>query len=699
MAAVAAQPWLKGMGTTVVAGLLNEKILVARPRRRQPRVPLPRRTALAPDGRPLLGPRAGGRRDPDGGRSEVPPAEERRDARARGRAVRRAGPPGARRSRPGDRYLFCSDGLTTMLSDEEIGEAPAAETDPEKLCQKLVEQANEKGGVDNITVVRRPRAPTAAAPTPATRELGRRRVCELELTAPSGPVYPQRQTPMRPTRKERMRAAGGLRLLCLAGLGYRPSRGAAAEPVAAGAGARAAGQSSPFRSFGSARASARRPGPSLRRSRQTPALAALVGGGAAAAFAPSSSRSRAGCSPFSDGEPLRVYVAARRKRGGVARLAVRAVDRRPPRRRPRSRSTRSVSPTARSSTQVARLFALAVLDGLRRPDAHLLQRRCRRLPRRPSGDAIPAATRRWSPPRRPELDLARAPRTRSGGSSSRSSSRAAGDRRRCATAWERARADGRGHSARLLSARGLRDERGARRGASCCALRRDSTPPSRRSRARRASGSRICSRARFDAARRPPSPIRHRTFWPAIDARALRVAWPDGGGSGRGGRPLPGRRSFRRTSCSWTPGDDADDPALGRGARRLGRPGRQRRGAARRRPSSSASRSFRSRASGRQAVRRPTARRSRVTTGSHERLAGWALFREQLLPDGRIARTGPQIVPSTHRGRRSRSATPISTRSAAPGTWYRYTVWAVTEDGLLARAFSSHPQDSRVRFP
>jgi len=27
MSAVAAQPWLKGMGTTVVAGLLNEKIL------------------------------------------------------------------------------------------------------------------------------------------------------------------------------------------------------------------------------------------------------------------------------------------------------------------------------------------------------------------------------------------------------------------------------------------------------------------------------------------------------------------------------------------------------------------------------------------------------------------------------------------------------------------------------------------------
>jgi len=40
-----------------------------------------------------------------------------------------------------------------MLSDEEIGEALAAESDPEKLCLKLVEEANDRGGVDNITVV------------------------------------------------------------------------------------------------------------------------------------------------------------------------------------------------------------------------------------------------------------------------------------------------------------------------------------------------------------------------------------------------------------------------------------------------------------------------------------------------------------------------------------------------------------------
>jgi len=53
----------------------------------------------------------------------------------------------------GDVFLFCSDGLTTMLSDEEIREAVGAESDPQKLCQKLVDMANEKGGVDNITVV------------------------------------------------------------------------------------------------------------------------------------------------------------------------------------------------------------------------------------------------------------------------------------------------------------------------------------------------------------------------------------------------------------------------------------------------------------------------------------------------------------------------------------------------------------------
>ena len=56
---------------------------------------------------------------------------------------------------PGDAFLFCSDGLTTMLSDEEIRDTVAAEEekDAQALCQALIDLANDKGGVDNITVV------------------------------------------------------------------------------------------------------------------------------------------------------------------------------------------------------------------------------------------------------------------------------------------------------------------------------------------------------------------------------------------------------------------------------------------------------------------------------------------------------------------------------------------------------------------
>ena len=53
----------------------------------------------------------------------------------------------------GDRLLLCSDGLTEMVSDDAIAAVLAAELDPEAACQKLVAQANEAGGRDNITVL------------------------------------------------------------------------------------------------------------------------------------------------------------------------------------------------------------------------------------------------------------------------------------------------------------------------------------------------------------------------------------------------------------------------------------------------------------------------------------------------------------------------------------------------------------------
>jgi len=53
----------------------------------------------------------------------------------------------------GDRLLFCSDGLTEMLSNDEIAATLRQLPEPEAACRKLVAQANQAGGRDNITVL------------------------------------------------------------------------------------------------------------------------------------------------------------------------------------------------------------------------------------------------------------------------------------------------------------------------------------------------------------------------------------------------------------------------------------------------------------------------------------------------------------------------------------------------------------------
>ena len=75
------------------------------------------------------------------------------------------------RARPGDVYLLCSDGLTTMVREERITEVLAASESLDEAVALLVREANEAGGRDNITVVAfrldEARAP-AEAPDDAT---------------------------------------------------------------------------------------------------------------------------------------------------------------------------------------------------------------------------------------------------------------------------------------------------------------------------------------------------------------------------------------------------------------------------------------------------------------------------------------------------------------------------------------------------
>jgi PPM family protein phosphatase len=91
-------------------------------------------------------------------------------------------------AREGDRLLLCSDGLSSMVSDEDIASAANAEEDPQQAAEALVELALEAGGEDNITVLvidlrsedsppppqRSDTAPTPAAVTPTSRRGSRR---------------------------------------------------------------------------------------------------------------------------------------------------------------------------------------------------------------------------------------------------------------------------------------------------------------------------------------------------------------------------------------------------------------------------------------------------------------------------------------------------------------------------------------------
>jgi PPM family protein phosphatase len=52
-----------------------------------------------------------------------------------------------------DIFMLCTDGLTNMLTENEIKAILVEEDNPQHVCSRLVSLANEKGGEDNITVI------------------------------------------------------------------------------------------------------------------------------------------------------------------------------------------------------------------------------------------------------------------------------------------------------------------------------------------------------------------------------------------------------------------------------------------------------------------------------------------------------------------------------------------------------------------
>lgn len=54
---------------------------------------------------------------------------------------------------PEDTYFMCSDGLTDLVSDEQIMEIIKSEEDVDAIATRLIDAANDAGGKDNVSVI------------------------------------------------------------------------------------------------------------------------------------------------------------------------------------------------------------------------------------------------------------------------------------------------------------------------------------------------------------------------------------------------------------------------------------------------------------------------------------------------------------------------------------------------------------------
>jgi PPM family protein phosphatase len=126
--------------------------------------------------------------------------------------------------RDGDLFLLCSDGLTSMISDEEVAAILRSADSLEERADALVRAANQSGGKDNITVVLfRLAADVDAAPDDEATIAGTLRADDVHAAAADAPtptrapaalgdarpdatvVRPPHDRPVQPPRRRRRR--------------------------------------------------------------------------------------------------------------------------------------------------------------------------------------------------------------------------------------------------------------------------------------------------------------------------------------------------------------------------------------------------------------------------------------------------------------------------------------------------------------
>jgi len=113
-------------------------------------------------------------------------------------------------ARPGDVFLLCSDGLTTMLGDEDVAAILGRAENLQIAARRLVHAANERGGRDNITVVlfrlevaeagAVVEGETLIGPSAAAAGLGAGAVGSGSAPAPAAPEAPAAAPRRRPRR-------------------------------------------------------------------------------------------------------------------------------------------------------------------------------------------------------------------------------------------------------------------------------------------------------------------------------------------------------------------------------------------------------------------------------------------------------------------------------------------------------------------